>query len=167
MFTAIIAVCAFISIPSSVPFTLQTFAIFLAVLVLGGKMGSLSVFIYLCLGAIGVPIFAGFNGGIGVLLGNTGGYILGFMFIALIMWMFETVLPKRNFFIILSMIVGLFVCYAFGSIWFVIVYTKNTGAIGIGATLMMCVIPYIIPDFIKMFVAFALSRRIKKILHRV
>ena len=104
MFTAIIAVCAFISIPSSVPFTLQTFAIFLAVLVLGGKMGSLSVFIYLCLGAIGVPIFAGFNGGIGVLLGNTGGYILGFMFIALIMWMFETVLPKRNFFIILSKI---------------------------------------------------------------
>lgn len=74
VFAVLIAICSWISIPMTVPFTLQTFAVFLAVGVLGGKRGSLAVLIYILLGAVGIPVFAGFSGGIGVLLGNTGGY---------------------------------------------------------------------------------------------
>ena len=69
VFAVLIAICSWISIPTTVPFTLQTFAVFLAVGVLGGKRGSLSVLIYILLGAVGIPVFAGFSGGFGNLLG--------------------------------------------------------------------------------------------------
>ena len=84
-FAVVIAVCSWISIPTVVPFTLQTFAVFLTVGVLGGKRGTLAVFVYILLGVCGVPVFSGFSGGIGVLLGQTGGYIAGFLFSALVM----------------------------------------------------------------------------------
>ncbi len=79
MFAAIMAVCSWISIPAPVPFTLQTMAVFLAVGLLGGKRGTIAVAIYILLGAVGLPVFAGFSGGLGTLLGLTGGYIFGFL----------------------------------------------------------------------------------------
>ena len=75
---ALMAVCSWISIPTAIPFTLQTMAVFLAVGLLGGKRGTLAVTAYVLLGAVGAPVFANFSGGIGILLGQTGGYILGF-----------------------------------------------------------------------------------------
>ena len=83
IFAVLIAICSWISIPMTVPFTLQTFGVFMAVGVLGGKRGSLAVLVYILLGVIGVPVFAGFSGGLGILLNNTGGYIIGFLFSAL------------------------------------------------------------------------------------
>ena len=83
---ALITVCAWITIPTVVPFTLQTFAIFLAVGVLGGKLGSLAVGVYLLMGAVGLPVFSGFSGGLGSFAGVTGGYLVGFLLIALVMW---------------------------------------------------------------------------------
>ena len=82
IFAVIIAVCSWISVPMVVPFTLQTFGVFCAVGLLGGKRGTLSVLIYVLLGAVGVPVFAGFSSGIGTLFGVTGGYIMGFIFTA-------------------------------------------------------------------------------------
>lgn len=70
VFAVIMAICSWISIPTAVPFTLQTFGVFVAVGVLGGKRGTLSILVFILLGAIGVPVFAGFSGGIGVLAGN-------------------------------------------------------------------------------------------------
>ena len=96
LFTVLIAVCAWISIPTLVPFTLQTFGIFLATAVLGGKRGSLAVAVYLLLGAVGVPVFANFTGGLGMLLGVTGGYLVGFLFVALVMWAMERLLGKKR-----------------------------------------------------------------------
>ena len=78
----IIAVCSWISIPTVVPFTLQTFAVFSVLGLLGGKRGTISVLIYILLGAVGVPVFAGFSGGFGVILGPTGGYIVGFLLVS-------------------------------------------------------------------------------------
>ena len=98
MFAVLIAVCSWISVPATVPFTLQTFGVFVTVGVLGGKRGSLSVLVYLLLGMIGVPVFAGFSGGIGCLLGNTGGYIIGFLFSALVMWGMEMTFGKSRLF---------------------------------------------------------------------
>ena len=76
---ALMAVCSWIQIPTVVPFTLQTFAVFFAVYFLGGKKGTLAVFIYILLGMVGLPVFAGFKGGFGALFGMTGGYIMGFI----------------------------------------------------------------------------------------
>lgn len=94
IFAVLIAICSWISIPMTVPFTLQTFGVFMAVGVLGGKRGSLAVLVYILLGAIGVPVFAGFSGGLGILLNNTGGYIIGFLFSALVMWAMESLWEK-------------------------------------------------------------------------
>ncbi len=162
MCTALIAICSWISIPTTVPFTLQTFAVFLTVLLLGGKRGTISVLIYILLGAIGVPVFANFTGGIGILLGNTGGYIIGFLGSTLIMWAMIHMLGEKPFVQIISMIVGLLVCYTFGTAWFMMLYLKSTGAVSLITVLSWCVIPYIIPDMIKILLAFVLASRLKK-----
>ena len=78
-----IAICSWISIPAAVPFTMQTFAAFFVLSALGGKRGTITILTYIFLGAVGVPVFAQFTSGIGILLGNTGGYIVGFIFIGL------------------------------------------------------------------------------------
>lgn len=164
VFAVLIAICSWISIPTTVPFTLQTFAVFLAVGVLGGKRGSLSVLIYILLGAVGIPVFAGFSGGFGVLLGQTGGYIVGFLFSALLMWLMEAFLGKKTWVLGLSMVLGLIVCYAIGTVWFMVVYAKNTEAVELAVVLGWCVIPFIIPDLIKIGLALALSKRLGKVL---
>lgn len=164
VFAVLIAICSWISIPTTVPFTLQTFAVFLAVGVLGGKRGSLSVLIYILLGAVGIPVFAGFSGGFGILLGSTGGYIIGFLFSALLMWGMETLLGKKTWVLGLSMVLGLIVCYAIGTVWFMVVYTKNSGPVGLAAVLSWCVIPFIIPDLVKIALALVLSKRLSVIL---
>lgn len=165
MFAVLIAVCSGISVPATVPFTLQTFGVFVTVGVLGGKRGSLSVLVYLLLGMIGVPVFAGFSGGIGCLLGSTGGYIIGFLFSALVMWGMEMAFGKSRFVLVLSMILGLMVCYLFGTIWFMTVYARTTGAIGVMTALGWCVFPYIIPDGIKIVLAMILCKKVAQIIH--
>lgn len=162
VFAVIMAICSWISIPAAVPFTLQTFGVFIAVGVLGGKRGSLAVLVFILLGAIGIPVFANFSGGIGVLAGPTGGYIIGFLFSALLMWAMEKLPGKKSVMQIVSMIVGLIVCYAFGTVWFVIVYGRMNGPIGFTAALVSCVVPFIIPDIIKIALAYVLSRKLRK-----
>lgn len=158
----IMAICSWISIPAQVPFTLQTFAVFLAFGVLGGKRGTMAVLVYILLGAVGIPVFAGFTGGIGVLMGNTGGYILGFLGSALVMWALEKLPGKRSVIQIFSMIAGLLVCYTFGTLWFMTVYAGTTGKVGLVTVLGWCVIPFIIPDLIKIGLAYMLAGRIRK-----
>ena len=158
MFAVVMAVCAWISIPAAVPFTLQTLGVFLAVGMLGGKRGTLAVLIYLLLGAVGMPVFAGFNGGLGYMLGSTGGYIVGFLLSALTMWGFEAALGRKTWVLAVSMVLGLAVCYAFGTAWFMVVYARNTGAIGLMTALGWCVIPYIVPDLVKIALALLLQK---------
>ncbi len=160
MFSVIIAICSWISVPATVPFTLQTFGLFLTVGTLGGKRGTLSVLVYLLLGAVGMPVFAGFTGGIGKLLGNTGGYIAGFLFSALVMWGMEEMLGRKRWVLALSMVLGLLVCYLFGTIWFMLVYSADSGTVGLWTALGWCVFPYIIPDIIKIAFALAMCRKL-------
>lgn len=157
---ALMAICAWISIPAPVPFTLQTFGVFVTVGILGGKRGSLAILIYLLLGLIGVPVFSGFGGGIQALLGATGGYIIGFLLSALAMWGMEKLLGKKTWVLALSMVLGLLVCYAFGTIWFMVVYAQNSGAVGLMTALGLCVFPFIIPDIIKIALALVLTKTI-------
>lgn len=164
IFAAVMAICSWISIPASIPFTLQTFGVFLAVGLLGGRRGTLAVAVYLLLGTIGLPVFSGFTGGIGHLIGPTGGYIIGFILSALVMWLFEKYAGSSSAVLGISMTIGLLVCYLFGTVWFMTVYTKNTGEIGLMTALGWCVIPYIIPDAIKILAALALCRRLRPVL---
>lgn len=162
MMTAIMAVCSWISVPADIPFTMQTFAVFCTLELIGGKKGTFSVLIYLLIGAVGVPVFSGMTGGIGIILGNTGGYMIGFVFIGLIYWASEQ-LPIRNFAIeLITLLIGIAVMYAFGTAWFMLLYTKKMGAITLVQTLKLCVVPFIIPDLIKLMLALILTKRIKK-----
>lgn len=160
----LIAVCSWISIPTTVPFTMQTFAMFFVLSMLGGKRGTTAILVYVLLGAVGVPVFANFTSGIGVLLGNTGGYILGFLFIGLIYWLMVHFLGKKLWVEILAMVIGLAVCYAFGTAWFLFVYTRANGAVGLTMVLSWCVIPFILPDLVKLGLALTLSRRLAPVL---
>lgn len=162
VFTAMISICSWISIPASIPFTLQTMGVFTTVGLLGGKRGTLTVLTYILLGAIGIPVFAGLTGGVSVLLGTTGGYIMGFLLSALLMWGIETIMGRNQIVLAFSMIAGLIVCYVFGTAWFMLIYTQHSGVIGLSTVLGLCVIPFIIPDLIKIGVALFLINRLKK-----
>ena len=159
---ALIAICSWISIPTTVPFTLQTFAIFVAVGLLGGKRGTLAVLVYLLLGALGLPLFAGFQGGFGAILGPTGGYLIGFLLSALVMWGITKAFGNSTLVLAISMVLGLLACYILGTIWFMVVYTSTSGAVGLATVLGWCVIPFIIPDLIKIAVALIVTKRLDK-----
>ncbi len=162
MFAILIAICSWIAIPAAVPFTMQTFGVFVTLGFLGGKRGSISILLYLLMGAVGLPVFSGFRGGIGSLLGNTGGYIIGFLLSALVMWGMEKIVGRKKGMLLLSMILGLLVCYAFGTFWFVKVYAGNSGEIGIVTALSLCVFPFVIPDIMKIALALFLCKRLHR-----
>ncbi len=163
---ALIAVCSWISIPTEVPFTLQTFAVFLVLLLLGGKRGTIATAVYILLGAVGAPVFAGFKAGAGVLLGSTGGYIFGFLFIGLIYIFFTSLIKDKIVIKLAALVLGLVVCYAFGTAWFMYVYLKNTGDVGLLTVLGWCVFPFIIPDLIKMTIAAVIAKRIEPVIKK-
>lgn len=158
LFVALICVTAWITIPSAIPFTLQLFGIFLTLGLLGGKKGTIAVACYLLLGVAGAPVFSGFRGGIGVLSGVTGGYIVGFLFSALVYWGMTALFKKKSFAEILGMILGLLVCYAFGTAWFVFVKGNAGTPVSVGAALMTCVVPFLVFDGVKILLAILMTR---------
>lgn len=163
LFAVTMAIASWISIPAAVPFTLQTFAVFLAIGVLGGKRGTVAICVYLLLGAAGIPVYSGGTAGIGVLFGYTGGYLVGWVVAGLMMWAVEAVLGRKTWVIALAMLLGLLACYATGAAWFMAVYARETGAIGLGTALAWCVVPFIIPDLLKMAAAMAVRKRLMRI----
>lgn len=162
LMAVLMAVCSWISIPAAVPFTLQTFGVFCALELLGGKRGTIAVAVFIIMGAVGLPVFSGFTGGIGRLLGSTGGYILGFLLTGLAYWGIKAFTPDKVWSSVLAFVIGLALCYVFGTAWFMLVYAKTTGAIGLGTALAWCVLPFLLPDAAKMALALTLARVLKK-----
>ena len=161
LFSALMCLCAWISLPlGESPITLQTFALFLTLELLGGKYGSLVCLIYLLLGGMGLPVFSGFRGGLGMLLGTTGGYLWGFLLCALLYWLLTGLLGRR--FRIPACLGGLLACYALGTAWFYWVYLSAGNPVGIGFVLLRCVVPFILPDLLKLFLALALAKKLKR-----
>ena len=140
--------------------TLQTFGICITLLLLGGKYGCISISAYLLLGAAGLPVFAGFRGGMGVLLGPTGGYIWGFGISALIYWLFTAVSKNKSPVRLIGLLVGLLLCYLSGSLWYMHTYLNGQTA-AFGAAVLKCVVPYILPDALKLTLAYTLSHKLK------
>ena len=112
------------------------------------------------MGAVGVPVFAGFKSGIGAILGPTGGYIIGFVFLVLIIALFKKSKPGSIIVLIIGMLVGLAICSAFGTAWFYVVFSRSGEAKSIGTILTLCVTPFIIPDLIKLCLAVILVDRL-------
>ena len=162
MFAVLISICSWITIPMAVPFTMQTFAIFCALGVLGGKRGTLSLVIYLLLGMVGLPVFSGFKSGVAVLFGPTGGYLIGFLFTALSFWIITKVFGSKKFVLAVAMAIGALLYYVFGTAWFVVVYSNTNGAVGILQALSMCVFPFIIPDAVKIALAITVTTVIRQ-----
>ena len=151
LMTAVTCVLGPLSIPlpfSPVPISLTNFAIFLAIFVLGMKNGTISFIIYLLLGAVGVPVFSSFRGGFQVLAGPTGGYLIGFIFLALIMGFALDHFDRKLVPTIIGMIIGMAVCYAFGTVWL-----AKLLSLSFKEGLMMGVIPYLAGDAAKIIIA--------------
>lgn len=151
LMTAVTCVLGPLSIPlpfSPVPISLTNFAIFLAIFVLGMKNGTISFIIYLLLGAVGVPVFSSFRGGFQVLAGPTGGYLIGFIFLALIMGFALEHFDRKLVPTIIGMIIGMAVCYAFGTVWL-----AKLLSLSFKEGLMMGVIPYLAGDAAKIIIA--------------
>lgn len=160
LFTAIIAVCSFITVPAAVPFTLQTLGIFTALSVLGGKRGSVCTVLYILLGILGIPVFSGFSAGLGHLLGATGGYIIGFIFLSLTYLIITAVFGNKFTVKAVGLVSGLLICYLFGTLWYMAVYLKTLTTDAFISTLSVCVLPFIIPDLIKIALALFIDRKI-------
>lgn len=131
-------------------------------MLLGVRRGTAAVAVWLALGALGVPVFAGFNGGIAYMLGSTGGYLWGFL-----LWT-----PMEGFLfrlgkgklplLILGMAAGLALCYTFGTVWFMVVYARTTGPVALSTVLGWCVLPYLVPDAVKLAMAVPLILKGRK-----
>ena len=181
MMTAVTAVCAVISVPlpfSPVPVSLATLAVLLSGGVLGAKYGATSQAIYLLLGAVGVPIFHSFTGGLGILVGPTGGFLVGYILMAAVFGFFCSQSANRQknsaplqgsgdvskgtkpqvLWFLLSAVIATLACYIPGAAWFMFV-TKN----GLAAALAMAIIPFIPVDILKCVIAAWLVSRLKRI----
>ena len=156
LMAALMAVCAWITIPvGPVPFTMQTFAVCLCAGLLGWKRSTVSVIVYILLGMVGLPIFTGFKSGVAAITGPTGGYIVGFVLTALITGALVQKFGHKFWQLILFMVIGLTVCYAFGTVWFIIAYKAT-----LKAALATCVVPFLLPECGKILLAALLTNRL-------
>ena len=157
VFAALICIAApfSINIGSLVPISLATLAVYIVAGMLDVKCSVCAVAVYILLGAVGLPVFSGFSGGVQKLFGVTGGYIIGYLAVAFIVSLM-TCKVKKKYIYPVSMIVGTVVLYLIGTIWFII-QTKTA----VGAALMSCVVPFIPGDLVKIAAASVLCINLK------
>lgn len=164
---ALLAVCAWITIPfGTIPVTMQTFAVALIGALFGAVRGVAVVLVYFIMGIIGIPVFSSFNAGVAALLGPTGGYLIGFVFSVACVGLFSKI-PLKNKIaktatVYGGAVLGMLICYFFGTLWFITVYNRGSAeGVGIAAALALCVVPYLLPDAIKLFFGSLLGVRLK------
>ena len=155
----LLTLSAWISIPVlDISFTMQTFTLFFLLDLLGGRRVTLAMMVYLGLGAAGLPVFSGFQGGISALLGITGGYIWGFLAGCLLWWLLKPEKHRR----LATAVMGLLLCYSCGTAWFYLAYTDRAAA-SLWAVILRCVVPYLLPDAVKVLLALRLSGRLRSV----
>lgn len=155
----IITLCAWITIPTAVPFTLQTLGIFTVLQLFGGRKGFLSICLYILMGVIGLPVFSGFAGGPAVLFNVSGGYIIGFLIMALVYRLLTHLLKLKRHLEIVALVIGLLSCYVCGSFWLAYIYggpQMLLKAFSVG------VLPFILPDIIKLILSCTIAKMVGK-----
>ena len=159
LFAALMVVFAQIQVPlpGLVPISLATFGVMMAGLLLGWKFGLLAVAVYVLLGAVGVPVFAGFKGGIAALTGPTGGYIIGYLPYAVLAGL-PVKKAQESFWGRLGLLaLGTLACYTLGTAWFM----HATGRT-LGESMGLCVLPFLPGDAVKMGLSSFLAPRLRK-----
>lgn len=159
LMTAVICIIAPFSVQlpfSPVPMSLGTLVIYFAVMVLGMKQSFLSVLLYILLGLVGLPVFTGFTGGAGKLLGPTGGYIIGYLFMTLICGFFIDKWPGRFFPNFVGLLLGTAVCYGLGTIWL-----SLQSHLSISSAFTTAVLPFLPADLTKVLLGIFAGRRIR------
>lgn len=147
LFASITAILSQVSIPlpfTTVPLTMQLFAVALCGFLLGPKMGFVSQMVYVLIGVIGIPVFAQMNGGIGAIVGPTGGFILSFPIVAAIMGYFSSEYKSKPIAYI-GLLIGLVVSYIIGTIQFSLIMK-----VSLAESIILCVVPFIIVDLLKL-----------------
>jgi len=164
LMTAVLCILGPLSIVipfSPVPISLTNFAVCLSVLLLGMKRGTLVTLVYLFIGFVGVPVFSAFTGGPGKLIGPTGGYLIGFVFLALIAGYAVDRFPGKIGWTILGMAVGTIVLYGLGTSWL-----AYTAGLTFSQALLAGVIPFIPGDIIKIALAVMIGFPVRKRLNQ-
>ena len=160
--TSVICITSLLTVPFAVPITLQLLGIYLALFLLGGRLGTLATLLYIALGAVGLPVFSGFSGGISRLFDATGGYIFGFLIAALFYWIMSAVLPKSNTIRLIIAMLSLLLIYVAGTLWYAFVYLN--GMRDVIYVLCVCVFPFVIPDVIKIAIAYIVAERLTRVM---
>ncbi len=156
--TALTCILAPLSIPvEPVPISLSLLVFYFSAYILGTKKALISCVLYILLGVIGVPVFAGFTAGPAKLVGPTGGYIVGYIFLVLIVGIFVEVFKRKILWYLLGMVLGTIVCLAFGTLWL-----KISADMTLSAALLSGVVPFIPGDFIKIAAALIISPLVYK-----
>lgn len=162
LFAAIICIAAPWSIPvGAIPLSLATLAVYVAASVMDWKHGTLAVLIYILIGAVGVPVFASFTGGVQKIAGVTGGFIIGYLPCAFITGIIVDRLENKKWAYPVAMLAGTAACYLCGTAW----YMLQTGT-GLLAALAVCVVPFLIGDAVKIVAASALAYPLRRVLKR-
>ena len=177
LFAALIVVCSYLAVNvGEIPYTLQTLGVCVTAGLLGWKRGTLSVVVYILLGICGIPVFSGFKNFYALIGGASAGYVIGFIFTALLVGLAtdymhligdktknKTVGQVLELTVLaLAMVIGVAVCYFFGTLWFMFVYKGSATAENLQAALTYCVYPYIWADLIKIIVAALLVNRLQR-----
>lgn len=162
LFAALVAICSQIQIPlPMVPINLALFGVYLAGALLGRRWGALSLIVYTLLAAVGAPVLAGFSGGLGILMGKTGGYVIGYILAAyvtgLVTEKWGASYPK----LCVGMVLGCAVCYLFGTLWFM-----QVSGLTLAVSLGYCVLPFLPGDVIKILLAALLTIKLRPALKR-
>ena len=162
IFAVLIAICGMIKIPASIPITMQLFGLYVTIFAIGGKGAFASVIIYLTLAALGLPVISSGTCGITALIGPTGGYIWGMVISALIFMIAEKrrMLKDRSKYILAA--IGLIVIYTLGTVWYAVMYAGK--GLSLFSVLATCILPFVIPDIIKLWLGAAVGIRLRKII---
>ena len=157
---ALMCILGPLSIPiGPVPVSLTNLVVLLAAVLLGAKLSTVSAVVYILLGLVGLPVFSGFQGGVAKLAGPTGGYIIGFIFLAFISGLFFEKTNGRFVLSAVGMVIGTAVLYLFGTIWFVLMMDCD-----VAYALSVCVVPFIPFDLVKIVIALFLGKAIRSAL---
>lgn len=156
LFGAVISIMSLISIPvQPVPLNMALFAVLLSGGMLGKRYGALSVIVYILLGAVGIPVFAGFRGGLAVLAGPTGGYVLGYIAVAFLTGLVCEKTQKIKYTAPI-MVISVMLCYVLGTAWYCYIMKSD-----VWSALTLCVLPFVPADIIKIVLATLVLYKIK------
>ena len=166
-FTTLLVISSWFTIPFVIPFTLQTLVIFILILVLDLKKSLLILLIYCLLGIIGIPVFSSFQNGLGVFLGPTGGFLIGFVPMIIVSnILLKTIRKKKNgnlgsnkknyFMSFFALFIGLLCCYTIATIWYGLVYDTTTSSLNI---IIAIILPFVLPDIIKIIIAIIIAKK--------